>query len=276
MTSFRSTRMSGIAKSVIPILSSAIHALRMDGLARYSEMGSAMLQGKGAGSGWDLDAEVHAAARCIPRHNPVLLDVGANYGQWSIGMARHFPAAQKLVLFEPQPECVETLHGLKLPGQIIVAGGAGDRRGTQPFFVGLPGWQAASLYQRTETFFTAMAQRQITVDVYTIDEVMAELKIDFVDFAKLDIEGAELLALKGASGTLGRRAIAALSFEFGSGNINSRTFFRDFWDLLTGYGFEIYRVLPSGGVVRIRAYYEDLEYFRGASNYVARLPGISA
>lgn len=262
-----------LAKSAIPVIASSINSLHMGGLVRYAELGSAMLQGKGAGSGWDLGAEVRAASRCIARPDPVLLDIGANFGQWSAAMARLFPGTRKIILFEPQPDCIAFLSSLTLPGKVVLAGGAGERRGTHSFFIGEPGWQAASFYQRNETFFTKVQQREVTVPVFTIDDVIDEQGIEFVDFAKLDIEGAELLALKGASRALSRRSIGALSFEFGSGNINSRTFFRDFWDLLTGYGMEILRVLPSGVMVGVPGYYEDLEYFRGVSNYVARLPG---
>ena len=58
-------------------------------------------------------------------------------------------------------------------------------------------------------------------------------------------------------------------FEFGSANVNSRTFFRDFWDLLTGYGYRVERIIPGGGTPPSAATPRDLEYFRGATNYVA-------
>jgi hypothetical protein len=80
-----------------------------------------------------------------------------------------------------------------------------------------------------------------------------------------------LEALKGASGALRHAQIGALSFEFSPGNLNSRTFFRDFWDTLSENGFRIFRITPGGGLLQIREYYEDCEYFRGSSNYVARL-----
>jgi hypothetical protein len=107
--------------------------------------------------------------------------------------------------------------------------------------------------------------------VVSIDSFMEAHAIEFVDFMKMDIEGHELFALQGAARALARGAIRALSFEFGAGNINSRTFFRDYWDLLTKHGYEIYRVLPGGRTLRIVRYDEDLEYFRSVSNYVAVL-----
>lgn len=54
-----------------------------------------LLQGKGAGSGWDMSGELRAAAGCIKRSDPVLLDVGANYGKWAQGMLHIFPVHGK-------------------------------------------------------------------------------------------------------------------------------------------------------------------------------------
>jgi hypothetical protein len=86
----------------------------------------------------------------------------------------------------------------------------------------------------------------------------------------MDIEGHELFALRGAQKCLANHRIGGLLFEFGFGNINSRTFLKDFWDLLSP-DFRIYRVTPSGIPLLINEYYEDLEYFRGATNYIAEL-----
>ena len=217
-----------------------------------------------------MRAEIRAAAACIGRCNPILLDVGANHGKWARGMVQSFPATQKILLFEPQQECLERLYKLDLPGKVIVPSAVGDKPGTHTFYVGPEGWGAASFYERADTFFSKIEQRQITVPVTTLDTVIENEGIEFVDFVKFDIEGAELAALQGAARSFSRGAIGALSLEFGSGNINSRTYFRDFWLFLTDLGFEIFRVLPGGRTSRIGQYYEDLEYFRGVSNYIAR------
>ena len=86
---------------------------------------------------------------------------------------------------------------------------------------------------------------------------------------KLDVEGNELAVLRGSQESLKTKRIKALTFEFGSGNINSRTFFHDFWDVLKGYGYTIKRICPGGILLEIAEYYEDLEHFRGVTNYLA-------
>ena len=81
-----------------------------------------------------------------------------------------------------------------------------------------------------------------------------------------------LFALRGATHALSQGIVRALSFEFGAGNVNSRTFFRDFWELLSPYGYGFHRICPGGTTLTISDYYEDLEFFRGVSNYLAVLP----
>ena len=103
----------------------------------------------------------------------------------------------------------------------------------------------------------------------TIDEYADELGLDFIDVIKVDVEGHELAVFEGAYKRLSEKRIGVVFFEFGSANLNSRTFFRDFWALFKGYGYDLYRVLPGGATLSISHYDDSLEYFRGASNYIA-------
>jgi len=58
-----------------------------------------------------------------------------------------------------------------------------------------------------------------------------------------------------------------IQFEFGGCNIDTRTFFQDFWYLLTKYGFSFYRIAPKG-VFKQDSYNENLETFT-TTNYLA-------
>mgnify|MGYP006172137911 FL=1 len=44
-----------------------------------------------------------------------------------------------------------------------------------------------------------------------------------------------------------------------------------YWDLLDGFGYRLFRVLPSSRLLPIVGYYEDCEHFRGVTNYLAVL-----
>ena len=229
-----------------------------------------ILTGKGAGTGWDLQSEIAAARSAIKTDSPTIFDVGANNGEWSLLMSQLFPQAQ-LYLFEPQPDCQQTIIDKHLSNmELIPYAVSSTERKTQiyttPATSGI-----ASLHPRQDTYFEQYDFFPLDIQTTTLDKIISDRQIEQIDFLKMDIEGHELDALKGATNSLENRKIKALSFEFGSGNINSRTFFRDFWDLLHPYDYKIYRVLPSSRLMEIKEYYEDCEYFRGVTNYLAIL-----
>ena len=236
--------------------------------ARLAEAYLNFLLGKGSGAGWDLEGEVRAAARWIRRPNPVLFDVGANQGNWTQGMLHRFPGA-RVFMFDPSPGCQAVLREKKLPGATLMPCALGEQAGQATYYFSSATDASASLHVRRDTPFQELRYQSATVEVRTLDEVIDSSKVDLVDFMKMDIEGHELHALRGAKRSLAAGKIGAFSFEFGCGNINSRTFFRDFWELVTGAGFTLWRITPGGKQIEVAGYYEDQEYFRGATNYIA-------
>ena len=107
-----------------------------------------------------------------------------------------------------------------------------------------------------------------TVEVTTVDQVMDEHGIATVDYAKFDVEGYEYKALLGARYALETKRLRAFAFEFGGTDIDTRTYFRDFWFLLTGYGYKIGIINPLGRPRPIEKYGERLEVFR-TTNFIA-------
>jgi FkbM family methyltransferase len=238
---------------------------------RYIEAYLAFLLGKGGGgSDWNLDHEVKAALQNIFRANPVVFDVGANVGNWSKKFLELQPYAT-IFQFEPSEACQIEIQKLNIPKSTLIPCAVGREEGSATLYASAPIDGIASLYKRRDSAFKDLIYQEYSVPVTTIDRVIASHSIEFIDFLKMDIEGHELDALKGAATSLSQNKIGALSFEFGCSDINSRTFFLDFWNLLKEKGFQIYRITPAGKLLEIKEYYEDLEYFRGASNYVARL-----
>ena len=83
----------------------------------------------------------------------------------------------------------------------------------------------ASLHQRQESYFKNNKFTSFAVDTITIDEIISEYNLEYIDFIKIDIEGHELEALKGAAKSLASGMIKALAFEFGSENLILAHFF---------------------------------------------------
>lgn len=226
--------------------------------------------GKGSGSAGRMDHEIQAARSCVYRERPVIFDVGANVGEWSQGFLSACPMA-RLYLFEPSEGPQKAIRSRNLRDTVLIPCAVGKQPGKARLHLSSEVDGTASLYVRGDSCFRHKQYRSVEVDVITLDEVIQQQNLDFVDFIKMDIEGHELQALEGAHAAFQARRIGALSFEFGSANINSRTFFRDLWDFLTGQDFGISRITPSGLLLPVPDYHEDCEYFRGFSNYIAVL-----
>ncbi len=266
----RPSLLNRLAKRAALPLSGMLRSRHLHRFARGVDAYLNFLMGKGSGTGWDLAHEVQVALSLTHRDDPVVFDVGANVGAWSKAMLELAPQAH-LFLFEPAAECQQRIRLLDLPNSVLIPKAVGEREGRAILHSSAALDGTASLYERQDTYFRDREYKSIEVEVVTIDQVIKTHGIQFVDFMKMDIEGHELSALRGATASLKASKIGAVSFEFGSGNINSRTFFRDFWNLLTSNGFKVWRITPGGHLLPVSDYYEDCEYFRGATNYVANL-----
>jgi FkbM family methyltransferase len=232
-----------------------------------------VLDGRGSGTGWSMGDESAVAAAVLRRvPAPIVFDGGANIGLWSVGLHRALsnPHA-RYYLFEPQASCQSRLAGLPLPNLTVFPIALGADDGTEVTISGSePGSGATSLYERHDTFWgdIELSAHKETVRMRTIDAILAEEGIQ-VDLLKLDLEGAELDAFRGATTSLASGQIRTVMFEFGAGDIWSRSFFRDVWDLLSPMGYDLHRILPGGRLMHVAKYSEVLEHFNGVSNYLA-------
>ena len=86
-----------------------------------------------------------------------------------------------------------------------------------------------------------------------------------IDIVKLDIEGHELQAMHGMGKAI--RYTRIIQFEFGGCNIDSRTYFRDFWSFFDFHNFKLYRITPFG-LEGIISYRQSDESF-STTNYIA-------
>jgi FkbM family methyltransferase len=258
-----------MGRALAPVLSRLILACGLTGFVRKLIAFLNYTLGRGAGLGWQIDSEVAIAIDCIKNDNPVVFDVGANVGEWS-HQYRARTAKGRLFMFEPQRFCQETIQQKHIPGAELIKAAVGKERGTLTLYSSSPIDGSASLHKREDSYFEDRTYSEQKVEVISLDQFIAERGITFVDFIKFDIEGHEWEALTGLKDSITNRKINAFAFEFGSANLNSRTCFRDFWNLLSP-NYSIFIVTPSGKLDPIPAYYEDLEYYRGATNFVARL-----
>jgi FkbM family methyltransferase len=148
---------------------------------------------------WNPDE--YAAFRAAVRPGAIVLDVGANVGAYTLLFAQWVRPAGRVFAFEPAPE---TRAGLE---RHLAMNGVADRvevveaavAGTEalvPFAIDAFGG-ASSLHIPPET------KSLITVRSVTIDGFCAARRIT-PDVVKIDVEGAEVEALKGGRRVLSR------------------------------------------------------------------------
>jgi FkbM family methyltransferase len=130
---------------------------------------------------------------CAVETNDVVLDLGAFNGNSSIALSRPAGEQGKVYAFEPNPVMQEILaRNLKRMNCVnveIIPRGAGDAPNVLKFTI-----QGAA--SRFDPF------GDVDVQIGKVDDFVVERGLSKVDFIKLDVEGFEMPALRGATSTI--------------------------------------------------------------------------
>jgi len=225
--------------------------------------------GKGFGAATTSE-EVKVIAHFVKIRNikkVLALDVGANIGNWSASIIEAIPTAL-VFAFEPSRQAFidldERFNTFENVQCMNFALGQSDEKSV--LYADKSASGLASLSKRRVGHFGIEFNFQEEINITKLDTWIKSKSKDFSpNILKMDVEGHELDVLKGAGESL--NSIEIVQFEFGGSNIDSRTFFQDFWYFFMELGFDIYRISPSGFFL-ITKYLEADETFR-PTNYVA-------
>jgi FkbM family methyltransferase len=135
------------------------------------------------------------------RPGNVVVDVGAHIGTFGDDALRH--GAAKVVMVEPDPvnaECIRRNFAAEIAAGrvVLVQEGAWSSHGILSFAAGVANSGTGSFVVPEN------GSKKVDIPVRPLDEILAEIGVQKVDFIKMDIEGAEREALKGARGILRR------------------------------------------------------------------------
>lgn len=134
------------------------------------------------------------------------IDVGAHHGYYSLKAARAMGPSGSVISIEPNPSAIARLETNRelsgLNDQItIVPVAVSDTAGTLDLFVNEAVNTGASSLSAENARSGAYEEGQlhsVPVPVARLDDILAGQNVQRVDLIKMDIEGAEFLALNGA------------------------------------------------------------------------------
>ncbi len=188
------------------------------------------------------------------KNKPVILDVGANIGNYSLNVLESNKNAS-IFAFEPHPLTFKKLiANIQSKNFKAYNYGVGDSEEHIELYDydNKDGSSHASLYKDVIKDLHKGNPISHFVEIIKLDDFLLKEKINSIDLLKIDTEGNEFKVLKGCIEHLKNKKIKAIHMEFNEMNIVSKVSFKDFWDLLDDY--EFYRILPGGSLLPIKNY----------------------
>lgn len=200
--------------------------------------------------------------------NIIIFDVGANIGNYSKAVNEIYTSKTKIFSFEPSKRTFELFlkNTLNLENIIPHNFGFSDKEHNQILYSNSEGSGLASVYHRKLDHYGINMDKTEKIKLTTLDNFCNENNISRIHFLKLDVEGHEISALNGAKNMIENKKIDFIQFEFGGCNIDSRTYFQDFYYLLKD-NYKIYRILKDS-IQELPSYKETYEIFV-TINYLA-------
>ncbi len=233
------------------------------------------LMGVGAGTQVHTSGEIslvrHLQSYPAAQGPLTVLDVGANVGKFS-GLIREHCEMHRINIhaFEPSTSAFEKLTQAHSDCPAIRLNNAalGAQPGTATLYFDQPASGLGSLTKRDLDHVGKQMDLTQSVQVTTLDHYCEQQGIQHIHLLKIDVEGHELDVLQGAAKMFADQRIDAVTFEFGGCNIDTRTYFRDFYQFFDHQAMSIYRITPRGYLRLIKRYRETNEQFI-TTNYFA-------
>lgn len=197
------------------------------------------------------DREATLARLFVDRQPGVVFDCGASSGGFTAAYLTLFPRAT-IHAFEPHPQTADHLRS-RFQGEprvVVEQTAVGAGAGVADFHMHrLP--YTSSLLPRPSTgrrYFPLMdgVADRVAVPVTTLDDYCRRHAIERIDVLKMDIQGAELAALRGAETLLRDRRIDAIFTEtFFVPHYEGGCLLHELWGHLAAHGYGLYTLFPS-------------------------------
>jgi FkbM family methyltransferase len=173
-------------------------------------------------------------------HNPpVIFDVGAHKGAYTEYVLSQIPGAE-CILFEPNAGLLKDLEKKYNAFGILL----GETQGVKTFYqCENEADELSSTYNRA--VFSDVEHKEEVIKCTTVDIFCESTNIAFIDFLKIDVEGAEMDVLKGSFKMLSKHKIMFLQVEYGGTYPDAGITFLDIINFVGLYSYKIYELVEG-------------------------------
>jgi len=152
------------------------------------------------------------------RTGDVVLDVGAGIGRDTIYFARKVGKEGLVIAIEPEPKNLVCLRAniaeKRISNVLVIEKAAWSCGGKLKLYLG----ESIADHSATRDF----GRGSIEVQADTLDNIISDLRVNKVDFIKMDVEGAELEALEGAERVLSMaKKVVVAAYHIRNGEVTS-------------------------------------------------------
>jgi len=185
-------------------------------------------------------------SRVVVSGQKVIFDVGANVGTYTKMVHQEFPNS-RIHCFEPHPETYKELkkNTGRLSGVTVNNFGLSDSgKMISLYSDAMLSGLTTAFKEVYKPLHDISEVSEVKVKVVTLDSYCEKNLIDKIDLLKIDVEGLGIPVLMGGSSMIMKGLIDIIQFEFNEINIFSKTFLKDYFDLLPDHLF--YRIKKDG------------------------------
>jgi FkbM family methyltransferase len=188
-----------------------------------------------------------------PKSGGIVVDVGAHYGRYTLIAAKRIGPKGKVIAIEADPNNFDMLNkNIKLnelskENVIALNYAASSIKSTVK--LSIPDKKPGQTIYSSIISNRAPTKKFIEVNANTLDNLLHEnaISVEHVNWIKVDVEGAELEVLKGATDVLSKSKDISLLIEIHDVG-NGKTLYEPIMDLLDNYNFqkEFEKIYESG------------------------------
>jgi FkbM family methyltransferase len=209
--------------------------------------------------------------------NAIVLDVGANQGDWTALVLSESDKLGGKVL----SHCFEMSHGsfvrltdrFSSDSRVIKNNVALSSKVGEISLLHYEGYDQLDTVVLQDRPVHNRNPTHLTVYATTGDEYCSNMGITRINLLKIDVEGAEYEVLLGFKSLFDKKMIDIVQFEYGYLNGVSGRLMHDFWSFFESRGYMVGKLMRHGVVFRPFRY--EYNNFTSGPNFVACLPHYS-